>query len=156
MNIKINEKSSNHIHTQVIATKPIVAPLSSYFLRELTLLSKFLHSIVLRLKNDNVLQLPPIKPIDPSQSLENSFDHKAFCPYHCQDNHDIEKCYRLRHKTQDLIDSNTIYVEGVNDKVNKFVAPLIKICEYLLVIFLILPLILLNLRDLNLLLMIWA
>lgn len=69
------------------------------------------------------MKLPPIYPIDTSNPFPPPFDPKSYCQYHCQDSHDTEKCYRLKHAFQDFIDSNTIVVDGVNDKGNKFVAP---------------------------------
>lgn len=76
-----------------------------------------------------MIKLPPVKPIDPSKPLVVSFYPKTFCQYHHQPiyhhqpSHDIEKCYRMKHVVQDLIDSNTTIVEGVNDIGNKSVSP---------------------------------
>lgn len=51
------------------------------------------------------------------------FDNNSFCQFHCQPRHDTETCFALKCKIRDLIDNNTISLVGVNNKVNKFVAP---------------------------------
>lgn len=73
--------------------------------------------------NANMLQLPPIKPIDNSKPFLSYHDPKAFSQYHHQPNHDTKKCYQLIIKIQYFIDNNAISIAGVNDKGNKFVAP---------------------------------
>lgn len=100
-----------------------MAPLSSIFTGSFAPLFESLHSIMLRLINANVMKLSPINPIDTSKPLPTTFDPKAFCQYHRQARHDTEKYYQLKHAIQDLVDSNTITVEGVNDKGNKSVSP---------------------------------
>lgn len=84
MKFKHNEgfiKINDNTNTQVASTTLGVAPLSKYFRKELTPLFEFLHSIMLRLMNANVLQLPPIKPIDPCKPLPALHDPKAFFQY---------------------------------------------------------------------------
>lgn len=122
--IKINNNSSNHVYTQVVATTLSVAPFSSIFTHHnFTPLSKSLHSIMLRLSNTNMMKLPPIKPIYTSKPFPSSFDHKSFFQYHYQIIHDTERCYKLKHFIQDLIDSNIITMDGVKDKGNKSATP---------------------------------
>ena len=70
-----------------------------------------------------MITLPPIKKIDPAKLNSPYFDNKSFCQFHRQPGHDTEKCFALKGKIQDLIDNNTIFVLGLNDKGNKFVAP---------------------------------
>lgn len=48
---------------------------------------------------------------------------KAFCQYHRQPSHDIEKCYKLKNNIQEFIDNKIISFARVNDKGNKSVAP---------------------------------
>ena len=52
-----------------------------------------------------------------------SFDPKAFCQYHHQNGHDTEKCYSLKHKVWDLIDSNPLFVHTFDCSRNKYVSP---------------------------------
>ena len=68
-----------------------------------------------------MITLPPIKKIDPAKMNSPYFDNKSFCQFHHQLGHDIEKCFSLKGKIQDLIDNNTI--SGVNGKGNKSIAP---------------------------------
>lgn len=76
-----------------------------------------------QLLQKDVLNLPPIKPIDISKPFPPYHDPKAFCKYHHQPDHDTEKYYSLRSRIQDLIDNNTISIAGVNDIGKKYVAP---------------------------------
>lgn len=122
--IEINNNYSNLIDTQVVATTSSVTLLSSIFIhRNFASLSETLHSIMLKLINSSVMKHHPIKPMDSSKPLLASFDPKAFFQYHRQVDHYSKKYYKLKHVIQDLIDSNTITMESVNDKGNKFVPP---------------------------------
>lgn len=50
-------------------------------------------------------------------------DQNDFCQYHRQNGHDTKKCYSLKHKTQDLIDSNALSIDNLDGSGNKFVSP---------------------------------
>lgn len=123
--IKINNNYSNHIDTQLVATTLGVDHLSSIITHcNFTHLFESLHIIILILINASVMKLSLVKTIDTSKNVLVIFDPIAFFQYHRQPVHAIEKCYRLKHVIQDLIDFDIIIVEGVNDKENKYVAPL--------------------------------
>ncbi|GLJ42464.1 hypothetical protein SUGI_0880030 [Cryptomeria japonica] len=119
--IKFNDTINNN---NVNATTG-VPPISKVFKRErqFTPLNESLHIIVSYLLQRNVIKIPPIKPVDPSKLASPYFDSNSFCQFHCQPGHDTEKYFALKSEIQDLIDNNTIFVAGVNDKGNKSIAP---------------------------------
>ena len=67
----------------------------------------------------NMITLPPIQPLLPTTMASRSFDPKAFCQYHHQNGHDIEKFYSLKHKVQDLINSNALSIDNFDGSRNK-------------------------------------
>ena len=77
-----------------------------------------------RLLTTNMITLCPIQPILFATMVAKSFDLKSFRQYHCQNGHDTKKCYSLKHKVQDLIDSNALSIDNIVGSGNKFVSPL--------------------------------
>lgn len=117
-------KLNNNNNVQVVATTS-VSPLNKYFKREkkFTPLNESLYIIMSQLLQKKILKVPSIKAIDPSKITSPYYDAKSFFQYHHQPSHDTEKFSSLRSKIQDLIDNNTIFMVGMNDKGKKFIAP---------------------------------
>ena len=88
-----------------------------------TPLSKSFHSIMNMLSTANLITLPPSQPLLLSIMATKSFDLKVFYQYHFQNGHDIEKCYSLKYKAQDLINSNSLYIDNFDGSGNKYFFP---------------------------------
>ncbi|KAF5934569.1 hypothetical protein HYC85_030740 [Camellia sinensis] len=52
--------------------------------------------------------LKPLEPRPLTNPLPPSYDPAKYCAYHQQHGHDTDRCYRLRHEIQDLIDKQVI------------------------------------------------
>ena len=52
-----------------------------------------------------------------------SFNLKSFCQYHRENGYDNKKCYSLKNKVQDLIDSNDLSIDNLDGSENKYVLP---------------------------------
>jgi hypothetical protein len=52
--------------------------------------------------------LKPLQPTPPPQSPPRSYNPNTFCIYHQIPGHPTERCQRLRHEIQDLIDNGSI------------------------------------------------
>ncbi|KAF5933094.1 hypothetical protein HYC85_029265 [Camellia sinensis] len=52
--------------------------------------------------------LKPLEPKPLPNPLPPSYDPAKYCAYHQQHGHDTDRCYRLRHEIQDLIDKQVI------------------------------------------------
>ncbi|KAI8560435.1 hypothetical protein RHMOL_Rhmol04G0254900 [Rhododendron molle] len=54
--------------------------------------------------------LKPLTPTLPPKVLPAGYNPNLFCAFHQMSSHPTEKCYRLRHEIQDLIDDGTVQV----------------------------------------------
>lgn len=76
-----------------------------------------------QLLQQQMITFPTIKSLDTTKPLPPTFKPNAYCHFHCQNGHDTKQCKYLKHLVQDLIDSSHLFIAGVNDQGNKFVAP---------------------------------
>ena len=76
-----------------------------------------------RLLTATMITLPHIQPLLLATIEARSFDPKDFCQCHHQNGHDTQKCYSLKYKVQDLIDSNALFVDDFDGSGNKYVSP---------------------------------
>lgn len=121
--VKIN-KQENVVTDQVTVTsKNATSTSTTFHLNHTFTLSESLHSIMNKLLTANMITLPPILPLLPTTMASKSFDPKAFCQYHCQNGHDTKNYYSLKHKVQDLINSNALSVDNFDGTGNKYVSP---------------------------------
>ena len=122
--VKINKQANTVVDQVVVASHNATSASTTFQLNHtFTSLSISLYSIMSRLLTNNMITLPPIQPLLPTMLASKSFDSKDLCQYHHQNGHDTKKCYSLKYRVQDLIDSDALYVDNFDGSVNKFVSP---------------------------------
>src|SRR2546425_1114686 len=110
--------------TAGLGSKPVVSEMGIVVVkapRKFSKLSLPMSKVLKKLQSRGLLQ--PLDPRPPPNPLPSNFNHNAYCEFHQTQGHDTDKCIRLRHEIQNLIEEGKI-PDPEKDKPNVMTNPL--------------------------------